>query len=364
MNKNSIKIIALAATSLLINTNVFADNIANANYYKNYYQRAIKIVIPDVNAQEEETELNKPTDAKQYAVPELKTDSNAIANAKARIGNNAHKSNNRTFAKNRLSKIPQVPLSFKANKGLILSEKFINEDDFVQPGIDGVVRFQYGRSQPVLVCAPLQVCAILLDKDEVVTGHQLGDPMNWTFTTPQNGNNTIVLKPNTSNVNTNVLIFTMKNGARRQYSIKLVAHTNRYMPFVGFSYPDDVQAQNAQYYAGVQSTIAKQEKEQIKNNAKYALNTDSLDYRFEVRGSAPFKIDRVYTDGIKTFIDLKTTSKGDELPVFMAETSDKKDLMTNYMYDADKNRYVIDYKLKTGYLIAGEDKLKISYKAK
>jgi type IV secretion system protein TrbG len=364
MNKHRLKIITLTTISILINTNAFAKNIANANYYKNYYQRAIKIVIPDVNAQEATEELNKPGSTKQYIVPELKTDSTAIAVVKDHISNYKYKNNNRKFARNYISKIPQVPLSFKANKGLVLAEKFINEDDFVQPGIDGVVRFQYGRSQPVLVCAPLQVCAILLDKDEVVTGHQLGDPNNWTFTTPQNGNNTIVLKPNTSNANTNVLIFTMKNGSRRQYSIKLVAHINRYMPFVGFSYPDDVQAQNAQYYAGVQLTIAKQEKEQIKNNAKYALNADSLDYRFEVSGSAPFKIDRVYTDGVKTFIDLKTTSKGDELPVFMAETSDKKDLMTNYMYDADKNRYVIDYKLKTGYLIAGEDKLKISYKSK
>jgi type IV secretion system protein TrbG len=352
MNNTYISKVALNITLICICNYAYADS----NHYKNYYQNAIKLIIPEVNAQEINQELPKPSQDKKYVVPELKTNNT--------INNVIQHKKIQTHTKKHTYKTKQKYLNAKATKGLILSEQFINQEDYVQPGIDGVVRFQYGRSQPVLVCAPLQVCAIMLDKDEIVTGHQIGDPMNWSFTTPQNGNNTIVLKPNTSNVNTNVLIFTMKNSIRRQYSIKLVAHPSRYMPFVGFIYPDEQEAKNTAYYASVQDNIAKQEKEQAKNNAKYALRTDTLDYRFDVNGSAPFKIDRVYTDGIKTFIDLKTTSSGDELPVFMAETSDKKDLMTNYMYDADKNRYVIDYKLKTGYLIAGEDKLKITYKGK
>jgi len=338
------KIFALSI--LLVMNNANADN-----HYKDYFKRATKLIIPEANAQA--VQPASPVVAQpKYIVPELKTDANAVNHNTLMLNTpkNIKVSNN-------------IILNNKTKRGLALSQKYINADDFAKAGADGVVRFKYGSGQPTLVCSPLNVCSIILERDEILTGHNLGDPTMWDFQTPQTGNNIIVIKPNTANVSTNVLIFTLKNNIARQYSIKLVSHPTKYMPFIAFTYSDEIQAKNDMYYAKVQAQLAKQNKEN-NNNAKYALSANNLDYSYQVTGTAPFNIERVYTDGIKTYIDLKNFNRGDELPIFMAQTSQKKELLTNHFFDSTKNRYIVDYKVTTGYLIAGDNKLKISYTGK
>jgi len=349
---NNIKYIAVVIL-------VFISELSYADdYYKNYFQRATKLIIPMANAQEAPAEeLQKPSQDKKYIVPALKTDSVNMAKNNSVIAEPTNKHHLIVHKAN-------IPLNAKAKKGLMLAEKYINDDDYARPSADGVVKFQYGKGQPTLICAPLQVCGIMLEKDEILTGHNLGDKTSWDFITTQMNNNVIVVKPNTPNISTNVLIFTLKNGTRRQYSIRLIAHPTRYMPFIAFNYPDDLDAQNAKYYADVKVKLDKQEKQQIVSNAKYALSTSNVDSKYEISGNAQFKIDQVITDGIKTYIYLKDFSQGDELPFFIGETADKKELMANQAYDAEKNRFIVDYKVKVGYLQAGEDKLKITYRGK
>ncbi|MFM2344011.1 MAG: hypothetical protein RLZZ210_620 [Pseudomonadota bacterium] len=325
-----------------VSFNTYADN-----YYKDYFKRATKLIIPEANAQE----VNNSTpasavNANKYVVPELKIDpsliaknSHAIRVAKVHNTNSPH-------------------LNQKTKKGLSLSQKYINANDLATAGTDGIVRFKYGAGQPTLICSPLHVCSIMLDKEEILTGHSIGDPNKWDFITPRTGNNIIVIKPHENDLSTNVLIFTAKNNKTRQYSIRLLSHPTKYMPFIAFTYDDDIEELNNKYYANVQTQLAKKENT---NYAKYALSANNLDYSYKVSGSADFDIERVYTDGIKTYIDLKNFKKGDELPIFMAQTDRKKDLLTNHFFDESKSRFIIDYKVTTGYLIAGENKLKITY---
>ncbi len=324
------------------------SNASHADSYSNYYQRATRLIIPEANAQITPVEeLPKPLPEKNYIVPELKTDNKAVLVPPISHAQNKSHTNNRR----------KPELSLKAKKALMMAEIGIKSDTYANAGQDGIVRYQYGAGQADLVCAPLKACAIMLDNDEVVSDMHIGD-MSWQPNAPIAGKtNAVVVKPISANIhNTNLLIFTDK----RQYSINLIAHQSRYMPMIAFTYTDTLNSSNQKILAFNRTKISQQQKEKNVNNAKYALNAEKLDYNYEVSGNAPFRIERISTDGIKTYIDLKKSTIGNELPIFIAMTSGKEQ-QVNYKYDTENHRYIIDKKIKNGLLLAGEDRLIISY---
>ncbi len=342
------------------NTFCFADN-----YYKDYYKRAIKLVIPEANAQGAPQVLPNNIAETAYKVPELKTDAKAVAQAQSIPSQVKHKKS----LKSNLN-ANKAPLDKKAQKGLLVSEQLTHQDDISAIGINGYVTFQYGQGQPTVICATNNVCSIKLQENEKVSAIKIGNQSEWQVQDVISKENTslvtsITITPNVPNTQTNLLIFT----DRRQYNIKLLSHSTKYMPLVSFRYADELQTSNKVW--DLKYKIAEEKEKQtlkqqqeIQSQTQYALSAKNLDFNYQMNGNAAFKPTRVYTDGIKTYIELPDAINGNELPAFISQTQDKKERLVNYKYDADTKKYVIDQKLRNGLLIAGKEKIEIAYKGK
>lgn len=342
---------------------IIMASISNAchadNYYKDYYKRAIKIVIPEANAQQVPAEeIPKPT----YKVPELKTDANAVAKAQIQPPNIAkplqNHANNRIVNKNN-------SLDKKSKKGLLISEHLTNKDDISSIGVNGYVSFQYGQGQPTVICAVNNVCAIKLQDNERISSIKIGSQNEWQVQdviSRENNNlvTSITISPYIENVQTNLLVFT----DRRQYNIRLLAHKTKYMPLITFRYNNDITSLNNNAWDLKYKIAEEKEKQQQKQNNQYDLNTKNLDFNYQINGNAPFKPIRIYTDNIKTYIEFPDAINGNELPIFISQTQDRKERLVNYKYDAENKKYIVDQKLRNGLLIAGNEKIEISYRGK
>lgn len=99
------------------------------------------------------------------------------------------------------------------------------------------------NSNPSVVCAVFQVCDIALQPGEQVNSLNAGDTARWDIQPAISGNNGesqyhILVKPFDVGLSTTLFIAT----DRRTYHIRLKSHKTKFMPAVGFIYPEDQQA--------------------------------------------------------------------------------------------------------------------------
>ena len=141
-----------------------------------------------------------------------------------------------------------VPLSPPALEAVRVSEKWRTEDISPVAGANGRVIYSFGAGLPTVVCAPLRVCIIELQPGEKLEGEpQIGDSVRWNLSPAMYGNGdqttaVIVLKPQVSGLDTNLLITT----DRRAYYIRLISKPQDYISRVAFQYPDDQSRQKWQ----------------------------------------------------------------------------------------------------------------------
>lgn len=143
---------------------------------------------------------------------------------------------------------PSAPLNAKEKASVAVASRWRLRPDKPSPGEDGVVRWVYGSSQPVVVCAPLQVCDIAFQPGEIINSVNVGDKDRWMPRPGLTGSGAdrvshINVKPTDADLVSSMIVYTNK----RTYSIKLIANAHQYTPFTGFTYPDDVQTAWAQY---------------------------------------------------------------------------------------------------------------------
>lgn len=106
-------------------------------------------------------------------------------------------------------------------------------------GADGVLHFVQGDGEPTVVRAPYRVCDISLEPGETITDKpDIGDP-RWTTHPRISGTGAgrtlhIIVKPSDAGLDANIIVQT----DRRTVSVRLVARTNDYMPFVKLDMPD------------------------------------------------------------------------------------------------------------------------------
>lgn len=219
--------------------------------------------------------------------------------------------------------------------------------DLASQGTNGTVVFRFGATMPSIVCAPLYVCDIALQPGETVTTIQAGDSVRWKVTPATSGSEPMlithaVIKPTDIGLTTNLLITT----DRRTYSLKLVSRKDDYMPSVSFSYPEDEAAQWA--------AIAQRRSEQRAATVipETGQNVAALDFGYRVTGATPlWRPQRVYSDGIKTYIQFPKAMQADEAPALVAIGADKKEQMVNYRLSG--NAYVVDKVLDRAMLVSG-----------
>lgn len=250
--------------------------------------------------------------------------------------------------------INQAPtsLGWKERRGVAISRAWRDRVAAPATGADGAVQFSYGATQPTVVCAPLTVCLVKLEHGEKVLpdGLQLGDRSRWRVTPTLAGDQTVlVVKPTDAALETTLAVMT----DRRVYSIRLlsVASEARSMPISEFDYPDEDAAKMEAYQAQVQQ-------QQANNTLPNGRSIASLDFNYTISGDSPaWRPERVYTDGIHTFIMFPDAVRSSDTPSLLALARDG-DWFSNptgqvINYRRQGNTYVVDRVIDRAELIVG-----------
>jgi type IV secretion system protein TrbG len=255
------------------------------------------------------------------------------------------------------------PTLTKAEKaGVAISQKWQEANEYTGPlpGPDGAVRYLFGASQPVIVCAVMKVCDVELQPGEEVLSLNQGDKrfeIDPAITvSPEGEIQHLIIKPLDVGLETTLVVATN----RRTYRMKLVSTRNEYMAAVVFTYPEDAMKKWAALRA--RNEKARQEKT-MPETGEYM---GDLDFHYTVSGNAPWKPVRVYNDGKRTIIQMPRVLTREEAPVLLLECGglfvDADPGLTNYRMQDD--RYIVDAVFERAVLVAGigSDQQKITIK--
>lgn len=246
-----------------------------------------------------------------------------------------------------------VGLDAKEAYGVELANRWKANPDKPRQGNDGTVRYLYGATLPTLVCSPLEVCAIQLQPGEVVNDVHAGDIARWRITPAssgagENATTLVIVKPIDAGLATNLFITT----DRRVYTIKLVSSQKAWMPVMAFDYPDDVQRQWASFRQRQTQQVQRDQEATLPTDDARGQNIARLDFAFRISGDRPRWLPtRVYSDGLKTYIQFPSAQFADEAPALVELDSGSSTQMVNYRVVGD--RYVVDHVIERAALISG-----------
>ncbi|KAA1183906.1 P-type conjugative transfer protein TrbG [Rhizobium tropici] len=224
-------------------------------------------------------------------------------------------------------------------KGTRLSGKWRGSPGLVTTGPDGKVIFLFGETQPSVVCSPLQVCDIELQGGEIVRDVLVGDTVRWKVepaTSGATGGQAIhlIVKPSEPGLITSMVVTT----SRRTYHIQLKSHASQYMARVGFEYPEDVSTKLADINS------------RLETGGIAGTTSDKLNFSYSLSGSAPWKPTRVYSDGVKTYVQFPKSISAQDAPVLFV-VSGGQNRIVNYRMKNDM--MIIDYAVDKAILLSG-----------
>ncbi len=226
-------------------------------------------------------------------------------------------------------------------KGTQLSTEWQEGGGIVTRGPDGKVVFLFGEVQPSVVCSPLQVCDIELEPGEIVRDVLVGDTVRWKVEPATSGLPGaqavhMIVKPAEAGLTTSMVVTTSK----RTYHIELKSHDTHYMARVGFEYPEDVDARFAEINARVEASIL----------PGAGIPADQLDFGYRMTGAARWKPTRIYSDGLKTYIQFPASLSGQDAPVLFV-TSGGENRIVNYRLNG--TMMVVDFYIDQAILVSG-----------
>lgn len=225
-------------------------------------------------------------------------------------------------------------------KATNISGKWRATTGLVTKGEEGKVVFLFGETQPFVVCSPLQVCDIELQGGEIVRDVLVGDTVRWKIepaTSGAIGGQAIhlIVKPSEAGLVTSMVVTT----SRRTYHIQLKSHPSQYMARVGFEYQEDISTKLTDINARLESTTI-----------PGAAGPDKLNFAYSVVGRAPWKPKRVYSDGLKTYIQFPNSISGQDAPVLFV-VSGGQNRIVNYRMKNDT--MTVDYAVDKAILVSG-----------
>ncbi|CAN7615630.1 P-type conjugative transfer protein TrbG [Devosia sp. LjRoot3] len=232
-------------------------------------------------------------------------------------------------------------LSGNEVRGTAISGQWQEAQGVVTRGPDGKVIFLYGEVQPSMVCSPLQVCDIELQPGEIVRDVLVGDTVRWKVepaTSGAAGAQTmhLIVKPSEPGLETSMVVTT----SRRTYHIQLKSHQSQYMARVGFDYPEDVNARFEEINARMEASIV----------PGAGVPADQLNFAFSASGNAGWKPTRIYSDGMKTYIQFPSAISGRDAPVLFV-VSGGENRIVNYRMNG--TMMVVDYYIDQAILVSG-----------
>jgi type IV secretion system protein VirB9 len=232
----------------------------------------------------------------------------------------------------------------------------------------------FGAGMPVLVCAPLRVCVLELERGEHIQSQpQIGDSRRWDVTPVSSGSGVdetplLIVKPIEAELDTDLVVPT----DRRTYVVRLVSDPTRYVSRVAFKYSADdharwtafqaqqdarqrdaalvaEQAGRAQKEAAVQT-----EKDKKDGVAEMTINpADKLYFDYNIEGDPKLVPQRVLDDGLRTYIFYPNNHRFRELPTLIILVNGKGELVN---FRVEGNKYVVDRLFDKAFLIVGVGK--------
>lgn len=218
-----------------------------------------------------------------------------------------------------------VTLQSKEKKALELSKKWITKSNMPFMAGNGKLTYVHGASMPTVLAMPMQVCDIELQQGEIISSINIGDTARWqVVVTNSNNREHVLVKPSDSNIETNAVVVTN----RRVYHLRLVSTEDSFTPYIGFVYANEILA----YQNQANAQKAKQEHfDSYKSDEtdNKVLSLENLNFNYEVRGKADWKPERVYDDGIKTYIKLPKRTYTSEMPILLVSKGGQT-VLVNY----------------------------------
>ena len=237
------------------------------------------------------------------------------------------------------------------------------------PGPDGRVLYVFGQGMPVMVCAPLRVCAVELQPGEHLQSQpQIGDSRRWEITPVMSGSGLdqtplLVVKPIEAGLETDLIIPT----DRRTYVVRLISDPTRFISRLAFQYPADDRAKWATFQAQqdaatrdaeavaeqkrAQEDQAKDKQAGVLPMAENAL--DNLYFDYKLSGDPAYRPERVLDDGQHTYLIYPNDGRFRELPTLLMLVNGKTELVN---FRVDGTRYIVDRLFDKAILVVGVGK--------
>ncbi len=236
------------------------------------------------------------------------------------------------------------------------------------PGANGKVVYIYGQGMPVLVCAPLRVCAIELEAGEHLESQpQIGDGRRWEITPVLSGSGLdetpiLIVKPIEAGLETDLIVPTDK----RTYVVRLVSDPTRFVSRLAFQYPDEDRAKWAAFAAQQDEAkhnaeaVAQERRERDRrdgvlpigdNTPNFDIDRLYLDYK--ISGDEQLRPDHVFDDGQHTYLIYPNDGRFRELPTLLLVVNGKTELVN---FRVDGSRYIVDRLFDKAILVVGVGK--------
>lgn len=228
-----------------------------------------------------------------------------------------------------------------AQRGTQLSGQWQNQTAVMTRGADGTVIYLYGETQPIVVCSPLQLCEIALQAGEAVRDVLVGDTVRWQVEPASSGSPAgprihLIVKPAEVGLSTSMVVTT----SRRTYHINLRSQQSGYMARVAFSYPEDIRQQIAAVNQQIQDSII----------PGAGVPAENLNFNFTMSGNARWKPTRVYTDGMKTYIQFPGHLGSGDAPILFVQSGGQQQIVN---YRLHNNMMIVDYLIDRAVLVSG-----------
>ena len=228
-------------------------------------------------------------------------------------------------------------------------------------GENGKVVYIYGQGMPVLVCAPLRVCAIELESGEHLQCQpQIGDSRRWEITPVLSGSGLdetpiLIVKPIEAGLETDLIVPTDK----RTYVVRLVSDPTRFVSRLAFQYPDEDRAKWAAFTARQDEakrnaeTVAQERRERdqkagVLPMADNAVDRLYLDYKLS--GDEHLRPDHVFDDGQHTYLIYPNDGRFREVPTLLLVVNGKSELVN---FRVEGTRYIVDRLFDKAILVVG-----------
>jgi len=232
------------------------------------------------------------------------------------------------------------------------------------PGADGRVVYIFGQGMPVMVCAPLRVCAIELQSGEHLESQpQIGDSRRWEITPVLSGSGLdetplLIVKPIEAGLETDLIVST----DRRTYVFRLISDPTRFVSRLAFQYPGEDAAKWAAFQARQDAArhdaeaVAEQAREKDKRAGVVAMAENALDnlyFDYKLNGDPAYRPEQVFDDGQHTYLIYPNDGRFRELPTLLIQVNGKSELAN---FRVDGSRYIVDRLFDKGILVVGVGK--------